>query len=93
MVSALPESMRRSIVKGRLAGKRGGDARLRNGCPLNLVPEGFNFFLVSLRDRIFPSPFALFLWLCGSIVMLLNNPLSMESFSSNRENESLPETK
>lgn len=45
MVSALPESMRRSIVKGRLAGKRGGDARLRNGCPLNLVPEGFNFFL------------------------------------------------
>lgn len=88
--------MRRSIVKGRLAGKRGGDARLRNGCPLNLVPEGFNFFLVSLRDRIFPSPFALFLWLCGSIVMLLNDPPPpppMESFSPNRENESLPETK
>lgn len=56
MVSALPESMRRSIVKGRLAGKRGGDARLRNGCPLNLVPEGFNFFLVSLRDENFSLP-------------------------------------
>lgn len=56
MVSALPESMRRSIVKGRLAGKRGGDsfdARLRNGCSLNLIAGRANIFR---KDLIFFCP-------------------------------------
>lgn len=79
MVSALPESMRRSIVKGRLAGKRGGDsfdARLRNGCSLNLIAGRANtfrkdliFFPLSATEQFF----YLFLYGCekGSIVTIV----------------------
>lgn len=69
------------------------DARLRNGCSLNLVAGLLERVedLIPLRDTIFPPCY----FYGGPIVtrMLLNDPPLVESFSPNRENESLLETK